>query len=174
MSESPLSSMSFSAASAFWFEQYSRYIKNSEELRLRAEGTASVLRRDCSSRHHHSAQAVERANGIGSRYREEFLFPYRINRAKWDPTRPASKGWLRKQTAKLREATGVIVLSTSVWRNQLCKEMLEQDVPTDSVVGVLGRVSDKMLKAYKHTILAAKQEALRAVKSNLIAFPGER
>jgi site-specific recombinase XerD len=119
-------------------------------------------------------RAVERANGIGSRYREEFLFPYRINRAKWDPTRPASKGWLRKQTAKLREATGVTQLSTSVWRNQLCKEMLEQGVPTDSVVGVLGHVSEKMLKAYKHTTLAAKQEALRAVKSNLIAFPGER
>jgi site-specific recombinase XerD len=119
-------------------------------------------------------RAVERANRLGSRYREQFLFPYRVNRAKWDPTRPASKGWLRKQTTKLREATGVTQLNTSVWRNQLCKEMLEQGIPTESVVGVLGHVSEKMLQAYKHTTLAAKQEALRAVRSNLIAFPGQR
>jgi len=54
------------------------------------------------------------------------------------------------------------------------KEMLEQGVPTESVVGVMGRVSEKMLEAYKHTSMAAKQQALGMVRSNLLAFPGQR
>ena len=52
--------------------------------------------------------------------------------------------------------------------------MLEQCVPTESVVGVMGRVSEKMLEAYKHTSMAAKQQALGMVRSNLLAFPGQR
>ena len=34
---------------------------------------------------------IERANNLGSRYREQFVFPFRVNRALYDPTRPASK-----------------------------------------------------------------------------------
>jgi signal recognition particle GTPase len=59
-----------------------------------------------------------------------------------------------------------------MWRSQLCKEMLEQGVPTESVIGVMGQVSEKMLEAYKQTTLAAKQQALGIVRANLIAFPG--
>jgi hypothetical protein len=61
-----------------------------------------------------------------------------------------------------------------VWRNQLCKEMLERGIPPENVIGVMGHVSEKMLEAYKHTTLAAKQEALGSVRSNLIDFPGQR
>jgi hypothetical protein len=51
--------------------------------------------------------------------------------------------------------------------------MLEQGIPTESVVGVLGHVSENMIDAYKHTTLVAKQQALGVVRSNLIAFPGQ-
>jgi site-specific recombinase XerD len=94
-----------------------------------------------------------------------------VNRALYDPGRPASKSWLRRQTKVLRERTGIKHLNPQVWRHQLCTEMLEQGVPPENVIGVLGRVSENMLQAYKHTRLRAKQEALGIVRANIIAFP---
>ena len=119
-------------------------------------------------------RAVERAHRLGSRYREQFIFPHRVNRRLWNPTRPASRSWLRMQTRQLREATGIRHLNSHVWRDQLCKEMLEQGVPIDNIVGVLGHVSENMIQAYKATSLAAKQEALGIVRPNVIAFPNKR
>jgi hypothetical protein len=78
-------------------------------------------------------------------YREQYIFPFRANRALWEPRGPASKEWLRSQTRVLRKETGVNHLNAGMWRNQLCKEMLEQGVPTESVIWVMGQVSEKML-----------------------------
>ncbi|MGC2656920.1 MAG: tyrosine-type recombinase/integrase [Bryobacteraceae bacterium] len=119
-------------------------------------------------------RAIERANKLGARYREQFIFPLRVNRTLYDPTKPASKSWLRHQTRVLRERTGINRLNPQVWRHQLCTEMLEQGVPSENLIGVLGRVSENMLEAYKHTSLRAKQEALGMARANIIAFPGQR
>jgi integrase len=119
-------------------------------------------------------RAIERANKLGARYREQFIFPFRVGLGHYDPTRPASKSWLRHQTKVLRERTSIKSLNPQVWRHQLCTEMLEQGVPTENVIGVLGRVSENMLAAYKHTTLRAKQEALGMARANIIAFPGQR
>jgi site-specific recombinase XerD len=74
-------------------------------------------------------RAIERANSLSARYREHFVFPLRVNRARYDPIRPASKSWLRHQTRVLRERTGIKHLTPQVSRHQLCTEMLEQGVP---------------------------------------------
>ena len=79
---------------------------------------------------------------------------------------------LRHQTRVLRERTGIKHLNPHTWRHQLCTEMLEQGVPSENVIGVLGHVSGNMLDAYKHTRLRAKQEALGMARANIIAFPG--
>ena len=39
-------------------------------------------------------RAVARASALGSHYPEQYLFPFRVNRALWDPRRPASASWL--------------------------------------------------------------------------------
>src|SRR6185312_9255534 len=52
-------------------------------------------------------RAIDRANRLGAHRPEHYLFPFRINRKYWDPNRPASKSWLRKQTEKMRTATGI-------------------------------------------------------------------
>ena len=84
---------------------------------------------------------------------------------------PASKSWLRHQTRVLRERSGIKNLNPQVWRHQLCTEMLEQGVPAENVIGVMGRVSENMIEAYRHTNLRAKQEALGMARANVIAFP---
>src|SRR6201999_1880016 len=45
-------------------------------------------------------RAVNRAKKLGCHYPEQFLFPFRVTRKLWDPRRPASPSWLRKQTQK--------------------------------------------------------------------------
>jgi hypothetical protein len=42
-------------------------------------------------------RALERAKRLGSRYPEQYLFPFRVNRSLYDPGKPSSKSWLRKQ-----------------------------------------------------------------------------
>jgi integrase len=119
-------------------------------------------------------RAIYRANKLGARYREQFIFPFRVGHGDYDPARPASKSWLRHQIRVLRERTGIKHINPQVWRHQFCTEMLEQGVPAENVIGVLGRVSENMLEAYKHTGLRAKQEALGMARANVIAFPEQR
>ena len=114
-----------------------------------------------------------RLTKLTSLYPEQYIFPFRVNRALWDARRPASKGWLRKQTQILRERTGLRHLRPGLWRDQLCAEMLEKGVKPENVIGVMGRVSGKMIEAHKHKSLEAKQEALGLALGNLIAFPGQ-
>jgi integrase len=91
-------------------------------------------------------RATDRASKLGVRYREQFVFPFRVGHGHYDPSRPASKSWLRHQTRVLRERTGIKHINPQVWRHQLCTEMLEQGVPTENVIGVLGHVSENMLE----------------------------
>jgi integrase len=141
-------------------------------------------------------RAVERAAKLGSHLPGHYLFPFRVNKAKWDPTRPASKSWLRKQTERLRERTGIKHIKPHTWRHQLCTEMLEQGVPEETVKGVMGWCSRRMIATYSHTRLAAKADALSLLENvshkatevparprriarhitaaNVIAFPGQR
>ena len=50
--------------------------------------------------------ALERATAMGSHYPQDYVFPYRVNRNTYDPRRPASKSWLRKQIELLRRSPG--------------------------------------------------------------------
>jgi hypothetical protein len=111
---------------------------------------------------------------LPARYREHFVFPLRVNHARYDRIRPASKSWLRHQAGVLSERTGIKHLTPQVSAPSALHGNVEQGVPTENVIGVLGRVSENMLKAYKHTRLRAKQEALGMVRANVIAFPGQR
>jgi integrase len=140
-------------------------------------------------------RAVDRAARLGSHLPNHYLFPFRVNRALWDPNRPASRSWLRKQVTQLRERTGIKHIKPHTWRHQLCTEMLEQGVPEETVKGVMGWCSRRMIEVYSHTRLAAKADALsvlenlshrtvetparrrrvaRLAAGNLIAFPGQQ
>lgn len=63
-------------------------------------------------------KALDRAYRLGAHLSEHFLFPFRVDRATWDPTKPASRGWLRKQTHRLRELTAIKHIRPHAWRHQ--------------------------------------------------------
>lgn len=125
-------------------------------------------------------RALDRAARLGA-YREyHYLFPLRVNRAVWDPMRPASRSWLRKQTAKLRERSGVQHLQPHAWRHQFATELLEAGVPDQTVISLCGWVSRKMFETYGHTRIQAKLDALKVLDrigpeggqpKNILQFP---
>jgi integrase len=106
------------------------------------------------------SRAMERAHRLGAHRPEHYLFPLRVNRALWDPTRPASKSWLRKQTAKLRKATGVAHLRPHAFRHLAVTELLESGQPEQTVVAIAGWVSRNMISTYSHARIEAKASAL--------------
>jgi integrase len=127
-------------------------------------------------------KALKRANRLGAHRPSHFLFPLRLNlvaknssdrdderkenRWEWDPCRPASKSWLRKQTQRLRELTGIQHLRPHTWRHQICTELLEKGAKTQSVKSVMGWCSERMIEVYSHTRLEAKQDVI-ALLSNI-------
>lgn len=108
-------------------------------------------------------RAQERAYRLGAHRAEHFLFPFRVNRNTWDATRPASRGWLRKQSASLRKLTGIKHLTPHKWRHQLATEMFEAGKTRDEVIAIMGWASEKMVEIYSHARLEAKMDTLRSI-----------
>ena len=107
--------------------------------------------------------AVRRAARLGSHRSEHYLFPFRVNRALWDPNKPASTSWLRKQSARLRKESGVAHLRPHAFRHLAVTELLEQGVPDQTVIALAGWVGAKMLGHYAHHRIEAKFEAVKAL-----------
>lgn len=131
-------------------------------------------------------RAVARARRLGSWQPYHYVFPLRVNRALWNPLRPASKSWLRKQTRKLRERTGIDHLRPHAFRHLAVTEMLENGANETAVIAVAGWVSRKMLDYYSHHRIEAKLEAVSLLerkkppqpaperRGNLVLFPGRK
>jgi integrase len=105
-------------------------------------------------------RAVERARRLGSHYPDDYLFPLRIDRATWNPKKPASKSWLRKQVEYLRELTGIDHINPHTFRHLAVTELLEQGAPEQTVVSLAGWVGRRMFEIYSHPRLEAKAEAV--------------
>jgi hypothetical protein len=105
-------------------------------------------------------RALDRAKRLGSHYPEDYLFPLRIDRATWDPKQPASRSWLRKQIAYLREVTGIDHISPHVFRHLAVTELLEQGAPEQTVIALAGWVGHKMIATYSHARIEAKAAAV--------------
>lgn len=125
-------------------------------------------------------RAVDRAHRLGSHAPYHYLFPFRVNRRLWNPNRPASPSWLRKQTQKMRDATGIQHIRPHAFRHLAVTELLESGAPEQTVIAIAGWVSRKMIETYSHTRIEAKAEVLKAlekqklpqpVRSNVIQFP---
>jgi integrase len=105
-------------------------------------------------------RALERAKSLGCHYPGDYLFPYQTNRALWDPRRPASKSWLRKQITHLRKVTGVDHINPHVFRHLAVTELLEKGAKEQTVIAVAGWVGRRMIEHYSHPRMEAKADAV--------------
>jgi len=104
-------------------------------------------------------QCFKRALQLGCCEPEHYLFPMRIQN-KFDPTRQASRSWLRHSWENLREATGFHNLKPHDLRHHCITKLLENDVNPETVIAIAGHVGRKMLEYYAHQRSGVKYEAL--------------
>jgi len=109
-------------------------------------------------------RALDRAAKLGSVDPEHYVFPFRVRRGEFDPTRPASSSFLRKQFDELRTAAGLPWLRPHDLRHQAITELLENGVPEETVMSMAGHVSSQMMRHYSHTRIKAKTEAVLALE----------
>ena len=106
-------------------------------------------------------RALARAKQMGCLYAEDYLFPLRIDRATWDPKRPASPSWLHKQVLHLRELTGIDHINPHTFRHLAVTELLEQGAPEQTVIALAGWVGRRMVETYSHTRIESKADAVK-------------
>jgi integrase len=110
------------------------------------------------------AKCLARAAKRGSVDREHYLFPFRVKRNTFDPTRPASRYWIRANFNKLRLAAGLPWLRPHDLRHQVITRMLECGAPEPTVMAIVGHVSRQMLDHYSHIRMEAKMSVVNAIE----------
>jgi integrase len=112
---------------------------------------------------------ILRAGELGSFLPDHFLFPFRIKPNYFDPTRPASKSWLRKQTVQLRERSQVPHLNPHAWRHQFVTRALESGMDEHHVIKLAGWRSEKMLARYGHARIEKQYQAVQILSKKPVA-----
>jgi len=108
-------------------------------------------------------QCFKRALKLGSCEPDHYLFPFRVIRNEFDPTRPASRGWLRKSWDNLRKATGFVSLTPHDLRHHCITRLLENDVNPETVIAIAGHVGHKMMEYYAHQRTRVKFIAVESI-----------
>ncbi len=154
--------------------------KEISEIYISAEGTKNDCRPRKIALNRTARWAIEqcyrRALKLGSCEPDHFLFPRRCNRdkspplstdghrAKWDPSRPATKWFLRKSWDKLRAATGQAEITPHKFRHQCITRLLENNVAPETVRAIAGHVTQQMMEYYSHIRAQAKYDAVMAIE----------
>lgn len=102
----------------------------------------------------------QRALSLGSRQPDHFLFPFRTARNRFDPTRGATKSWLRKSWTQLRQVAGLPRLSPHDLRHMFCSRALSAGVRPEVVRSLMGHKSQKMTDYYSHVEMQPKIAAV--------------
>lgn len=110
-------------------------------------------------------ECLKRAIKLGSCEPDHYLFPFRIKRNCYDPTRPASRFFLRKSWEKLQKATGFYDLNPHDLRHQCITRLLESDVNPETVMAIAGHVDQKTMRYYAHQHRRVKYAAVLAIES---------
>jgi integrase len=106
--------------------------------------------------------AIERANRLGSVQPDHYLFPFRINRSLYDPTRHQSH--FNKTWSVLRDKAQLPGFRMYDLRHHAITSMLENpDISEETVEDIAGHVSRKMKKRYSHIRMEYKRAAVEAM-----------
>ncbi len=108
-------------------------------------------------------RVVARARRLGAYHPDHFIFPYRLERNKYDVTRPASPNFIRSAFRSMRKATGLDWLQPRNFRNQVITKLFESGIPDETIISIAGHQSIRMSRYYSRIRMTAKAEALRAI-----------
>jgi integrase len=100
---------------------------------------------------------------MGANRPEHYIFPFRLHRGRWDPTKPSSDSWLRNSFGSLRDAAGLPWLTPHCFRHMAITAMLENGAAPETVRHIAGHVSETMMRHYSHNRLATQVGVLAAL-----------
>jgi integrase len=110
------------------------------------------------------SKVYQRAIKLGSTAPGHFLFPIRVKRNEYDPTRPATRWFLRCSWNHLREISGFHQLRPHDLRHHAITRMLEHGVDGELVNAISGHVSKRMREFYSHQRVRVRYEAAEAIE----------
>jgi integrase len=116
-------------------------------------------------------QCYRRALKLGAHDPDHYLFPFRAKRNHYDPTKAASRWFLRDSWNKLRDATGFTDLNPHDLRHQCITRLLEHDVQPETVRAIAGHVTEQMMQYYSHQRIRTKYNAVMAIESGVKSGP---
>jgi len=106
--------------------------------------------------------ALARARRLGSVEPDHYLFPFRINRAKFDPTRRQTT--FKTAWKKLIVAAGLPGFRMYDLRHHAITVLLENaDVSDETAEAIAGHISREMKKQYSHIRIEARRAAVEAL-----------
>jgi len=121
------------------------------------------------------ANLLLRAERLGSSEPGHFVFPFRLKRGSYDPTRRAERGFLRKSWLKLREVTGRSDINPHDLRHLSITKLLEKGATGEQVRAVSGQVTQKMIDYYSHLRLDSTAKTVARIDApNVIPFKPRR
>jgi integrase len=91
---------------------------------------------------------LSRAKQLGSERPEHYLFPMRISRCEYDPTRPMSDSGLKKLWEEVRDAAGMPWVRPYDLRHSGLTRMAESGVPVHVMMAYAGHMSMRMQQHY--------------------------
>lgn len=96
------------------------------------------------------AQLLDRARGLGAQEADHFLFPFRIVRNEFDPTRPMTNSGIKKPFDEVRRAAGVPWLRFHDFRHTGVTRLAEAGTPIPVIMAIAGHISLRMMQHYTH------------------------
>lgn len=111
------------------------------------------------------SECLKRALRLGACKPDHYLFPFRLKRNLYDPTRPAARTFLRKSWARLQATSGLYDLKPHDLRHQCITSMLEKGVAPETVIAIAGHVGHKMLEYYSHHRRQVKYAAVMTLEA---------
>lgn len=109
---------------------------------------------------------VDRAIRLGATEPQHFIFPYRDKKTrKYNPTKQASRWFLRNSWNALRNISGYKDLRPHDLRHIAITKLLEAGVDGDKLNAISGHISARMREYYSHYQLSSKLEALNRIES---------
>jgi integrase len=113
-------------------------------------------------------QLVARAHSLGSIGPQHYLFPFRIVRNYFEPTKAMSNSGIKKPWELLRVAAGVPWLRIHDLRHTAITRLAESGTPIPVIMSMAGHMSRRMLQHYTQISEHAQRAAIQAAYSGTI------
>jgi integrase len=127
----------------------------------------------------HMRCCVNRGAELGSIEPEHYIFPLRDRKTqRYDPERPASESWLRKQLVRARKATGLKQVTPHMYRHMHATLSMETGENPELIAKRLGHNKINMTRYYTHdreqtqyTAVSRLDPSVRFAKNKVVQMP---